>query len=183
MLTPFPYSYLWPGYTDDSSNHQVLLIVLLVNAKRREQLDLWSTFEDRPDDFSGLFRRILSLTLDQTLSPTVRTHLLSFFISAFQSLDCAIVRKECAPLVSISIWQNLSSDALRESKLDQNPHARKAWRASVKRFDASDEAAKSRLRFDRSWLYTLVLDFLNKLYDANAKAGECSSSWYEETKI
>ncbi|KAH7354102.1 intron-binding protein aquarius [Plectosphaerella cucumerina] len=165
-------SYLWPGYTDDSSNHHVLLIVLLVNAKRREQLDLWSTFEDRPDDFSGLFRRILSLTLDQTLSPTIRTHLLSFFISAFQSLDCAIVRKECAPLVSISIWQNLSSDALRESKLDQNPHARKAWRASVKRFDASDEAAKSRLRFDRSWLYTLVLDFLNQLYDANAKADQ-----------
>lgn len=35
-------SYLWPGYTDDSSNFHVLLIVLIVNAKRREQLATWS---------------------------------------------------------------------------------------------------------------------------------------------
>lgn len=174
VLTSVFCSYLWPGYTDESSNHHVLLLVLLINVKRREHLDLWSVFESRPDDFAGLFRRILSLTLETTLSPTIRTHLLSFFISAFQSLDCAIVRKECAPLVSISIWQNLSSDALRETKLDQHPHARKAWRASVKRYDAADESGKSRLRFDRSWLYTLVLDLIKQLYDGNAKAGECA---------
>lgn len=111
------------------------------------------------------------MTLDQTLSATIRTHLLSFFISAFQSLDCAIVRKECAPLVSISIWHNLSSEPLRESKLEQNAHVRKAWRASSKRYDAADEPTKARLRFDRSWLYTLVLNFLGLMYDGNAKSG------------
>lgn len=37
-------SYLWPGYTEQSSNFHVLLIVLIVNAKRREQLATWSTF-------------------------------------------------------------------------------------------------------------------------------------------
>lgn len=35
------YSYLWPGYTEDSSNYHVLLIVLIVNAKRRERLETW----------------------------------------------------------------------------------------------------------------------------------------------
>jgi intron-binding protein aquarius len=34
-------SYLWPGYSEDSSNYHVLLIVLIVNAKRRERLDTW----------------------------------------------------------------------------------------------------------------------------------------------
>ncbi|ROT42795.1 intron-binding protein aquarius [Sodiomyces alkalinus F11] len=158
-------SYLWPGYTDESSNHHVLLIVLLTNVKRREQLTSWSIFEDRSDAFSDLFRRILSMTLDQTLSLNIRTQLLSFLISAFQSLDHAIVRKECAPLLSISIWHNLSTDALRETKLEHNAHVRKAWRASLKRYEAADEATKARLRFERSWLYTLVLDFLSLLYE------------------
>ncbi|KAJ0297041.1 hypothetical protein COL5a_010756 [Colletotrichum fioriniae] len=162
-------SYLWPGYSDDSSNHHVLLLVLLANVKRREQLEAWSIFEDRPDEFSSLFRRILSLTLDQTLSPAIRTHLLSFLISAFQSLDCAIVRKECAPLVSISIWHSLSTEELREEKLEQHAHVRKAWRAAGKRYDAADDATKAKLRFDRSWLYSLVLHFLNLIYTENAK--------------
>lgn len=35
-------SYLWPGYNEQSSNHHVLLIVLLINAKRRERLETWS---------------------------------------------------------------------------------------------------------------------------------------------
>lgn len=112
------------------------------------------------------------MTLDQTLSPTIRTHLLSFLVSAFQSLDCAIVRKECAPLVSISIWHNVSSDRLREAKLEQYAHVRKAWRAASKRYEAADEPTKARLRFERSWLYTLVLNFLGQIYAENGKPGE-----------
>ncbi|KAL0930785.1 DEAD helicases superfamily protein [Colletotrichum truncatum] len=167
-------SYLWPGYTEESSNHHVLLVVLLVNVKRREQLEAWGIFEDRPDDFSSLFRRILSMTLDQTLSPSIRTHLLAFLISAFQSLDCAIVRKECAPLVSISIWHSLSTEELREEKLEQNSHVRKAWRAAAKRYDAADDATKAKLRFDRSWLYTLILQFLSLIYTESVKPDQVS---------
>lgn len=38
-------SYLWPGYTDDASNFHVLLIAMIVNVKRREHLETWSTFD------------------------------------------------------------------------------------------------------------------------------------------
>ncbi|KAK4090216.1 hypothetical protein Purlil1_5387 [Purpureocillium lilacinum] len=163
-------SYLWPGYTEESSNYHVLLMALIVNVKRREHLETWSIFEDKPESFSSMFRRILSLMLDRTLSATVRTHLLCFLIFAFQNLDCAIVRKECAPLVSIGIWQNLSSENQREAHLDQATHLRKAWRASLKRYDAADEPTKARLRFERSWLYSLLLDFLSLLFDGNGKS-------------
>lgn len=112
------------------------------------------------------------MTLDTTLSPTIRTHILSFIISAFQSLDSGIVRKECAPLVSISIWHNLSSDKKRDGKLDQGVQLRKAWRAAAKRYDAADEPTKVRLRFERSWLYTMMLDFINQLYDPDSKTGK-----------
>lgn len=162
-------SYLWPGYSEESSNFHVLLIVLIVNVKRRERLETWDIFSDRPAEFSDLFRRVLSMSLDNSLSWTIRTHILLFVIHAFQSLDCGIVRKECAPLVSISVWHNLSTDKKRDQLLDTQPHLRKAWKASAKRYDAADDATKSRLRFERSWLYTLVLDFLNLLYMDNVK--------------
>lgn len=111
------------------------------------------------------------MTLDASLSWTIRTHVLLFIIYAFQSLDCSIVRKECAPLVSISIWHNISTEEKRDTCLDSGAHLRKAWRASAKRYDAADDATKARLRFERSWLYTLVLDFLALLYSGNAKQG------------
>lgn len=37
-------NYLWPGYSEQASNHHVLLIVLIVNAKRKEHLETWSEF-------------------------------------------------------------------------------------------------------------------------------------------
>lgn len=128
-------------------------------------------FADNTSDFSTLFRRILSMTLDTTLSATIRTHLLSFIISAFQSLDNGIVRKECAPLVSISIWHNISSEKKRERILDHTVQLKKAWRAAGKRYDASDEPTKARLRFERSWLLTLILDFFNQLYGDKLRTG------------
>lgn len=159
-----PLSYLWPGYSENSSNFHVLLIALLTVVKAREKLETWSIFEDRPAEFSSLFSRVLSMSLDHTLSLPIRTHLLNFIIFAFQSLDWTSVRKECAPLVSIAIWHNLSSDAKRETKLTQAPHLKKSWKAAGKRYDSADDATKARLRFERAWLYTLTLDFLRLLY-------------------
>ena len=129
-------------------------------------------FSDRPADFSDLFRRALSMTLDSSLSWAIRTHVLLFITYAFQSLDCPIVRKECASLVSISIWDNLSTEQKQDEMLDSSPHLRKAWRAAAKRYDAADDATKARLRFERSWLYTTVLEFLTLLYFPNAKQGK-----------
>ena len=137
-------------------------------------ITLIDTFADNSTEFSSFFRRILSMTLDKTLSAKIRTHLLSFIISAFQSLDSGIIRKECAPLVSISIWHNISSDKKRETKLDQSVQLRKAWRAANKRYDAADDATKPRLRFERLWLSTLILEFLNELYNEKSKSGQFS---------
>lgn len=109
------------------------------------------------------------MTLDNTLSANIRTHLLSFIISAFQSLDSGIVRKECAPLVSISIWHNLSTETKRERLLDQTIQLRKVWRAAGKRYEAADNSGKGRLRFERSWLFAMILDFFAQLYDPASK--------------
>lgn len=82
------------------------------------------------------------------------------------------MRRECAPLVSIGIWHNISTEKERERLLDQATQLRKSWRAAQKRFDAGDDATKARLRFERSWLYTLLLDFLSIVYEENRKPGK-----------
>lgn len=151
-------------------------MALITNVRSREHLTTWDIYTGNPADFSSFFRRILSMTVDTTQSLTIRTHLLTFVISAFQSLDSGIVRKECAPLVSISIWHNLSTERKREKKLDQAVQLRKAWRAAAKRYDAAEDVIKSRLRFERSWLYSLLLDFLSQLYDPTSKYGKISAS-------
>jgi intron-binding protein aquarius len=35
--------YLWPGFSEASSNHHVLLIAMMINVKRREGLPSWGT--------------------------------------------------------------------------------------------------------------------------------------------
>ncbi|KAJ5543140.1 CWF11 family [Penicillium sp. DV-2018c] len=155
--------FLWPTYTEDASNHHVLLIALIVSVKHREHLPIWDIFSDRPDDFSNLFHRILSMSIDQSISIRSRLSIISFIISAFQSLENTLIRKECAPLVSISVWHNLASDATRERIIAKAPALRKAWRASAKRYEAADDAAKAKMRFERSWLYTMLLDFFQRM--------------------
>lgn len=106
------------------------------------------------------------MSIDTSLSAPIRTHLLSFLLNAFQSLDNGLIRKECAPLVSISIWHNLASEAARERRFEEHGQLRKAWRAAARRYEAADEETKARLRFERSWLYNLLLDFVGRLYGA-----------------
>ncbi|KAI9786178.1 MAG: hypothetical protein M1839_007588 [Geoglossum umbratile] len=166
----FLENYLWPNYSEDSSNYHVLLIALIVNVKSRENLPTWGTFAEKAG-FSSLFRRLLSMNFDISLNIILRTHLLSFVISAFQSLDSGLVRKECAPLVSISVWHNLSTEAVRESKLETQSQLKRAWRAWNKRYEAADGGGKARLRFERSWLFSMILEFLNRLYETEQTLG------------
>ncbi|KAJ5403889.1 hypothetical protein N7509_003760 [Penicillium cosmopolitanum] len=164
--------FLWPTYTEDASNHHVLLIALIVSVKYREHLPIWDIFSDRGDDFSTLFHRILSMSIDPSLPTQSRLSIISFIIGAFQSLENVLIRKECAPLVSISIWHNLASEDARENIVAQFPALKKAWRAAGKRYDAGDEPTKAKMRFERSWLYTMLLDFLRRMNGSEKEQSE-----------
>ncbi|KAF2772813.1 P-loop containing nucleoside triphosphate hydrolase protein [Teratosphaeria nubilosa] len=164
--------YLWPTYDDDASNQHVLLLAYLCNVKRQEHLPVWTLFADRPDEFSSFFQRVTRLSIDGTVDIRAKTHLLSFLVGAFQSLDNGLVRKECAPLVSIGIWQELHSDEAREKALARNTQLQKAWRSSQKKLQGLDQVGQIRVKLERSWLFTALLDFLNKLYQTEVSAKE-----------
>ena len=116
------------------------------------------------------------MSLDASLTAQIRTHLLTFLIIAFQSLDNGLVRKECAPLVSISTWHNLASDSARERRFQEHGQFRRAWRAAAKRYEAADEEAKARLQFERAWLYTLLMDFIGRLFEDSSGKSKFSTS-------
>ena len=134
-----------------------------MDIKRRAHLPVWNHFTDRPSDFSCLFRRILSLNLDNTLPTSSKVLLLSFVIGAFQSLETGLIRKECAPLVSVATWHNLQSRDSRDKLLEKGPSVKKAWRATTKRYEAAPDDNKARLRFEREWLFSMLLDFSSRL--------------------
>lgn len=77
------------------------------------------------------------MTCVTSLSYAKRRLLLAFVIHAFQSLDVPLVRKECAPLVSVSIWAGLSTEEKRDVEFEKFPATRKSWKASLKRFDSA----------------------------------------------
>ncbi|RVD85226.1 uncharacterized protein DFL_003553 [Arthrobotrys flagrans] len=157
--------YLWPNYDEDSTDELVISLIMMAVAKRRENIPLWGNFEASPASFASFFRRVLIMSLSASMPLIPRTHLLCFIISAFQSLDNSLVRKECAPLVSIGIWQNLHSEEAREMRLSEAPQFKKAWRASEKkRLALTDPRSKARLSFERSWLHSLVLQLMHIIH-------------------
>lgn len=165
--------FLWPTFTENASNQHVILIAAFVHVKRQANLSPWAIFSERQDDFSILFHRVLSLNLDSTLPITSSLFLLGFVISAFQSLENDFVRKECAPLVAISIWHNLHKSSRREKELQSSSTRQKAWRSAQKRFDSSDRTTQVKSQFDRAWLYSMVLNFFRRLNpDKTPSTGE-----------
>ncbi|KPI39753.1 Intron-binding protein aquarius [Cyphellophora attinorum] len=153
---------LWPTYSDEASNQHVLLLAFVSHSKQRSGLPSWTLYADRTDDFSSLCRRILSLSLDTSLSVVSRLALLNFVISAFQSLEHDFVRKEFAPLVSIATWHNLHDEAARNRAVEKTSARKKAWKLAQKRFDAASPQDQARIKFERSWLYATLLDFLQR---------------------
>jgi intron-binding protein aquarius len=88
---------------------------------------------------------------------------LLFITTAFRSLDNALIRKECAPLVSISIWHYLHSDEARAAKFEQH-QLRKAWKAANKRYEnAEAETEKPWMDLQRSWLHSMIKDFIRRI--------------------
>lgn len=106
-----------------------------------------------------LFKRVLKLTLDP-IDTKSRVQLFSFLSNCFGSLHVAGLRKQVAPLISISIW-NYLSDGQLNSALDQNVLLKKAWKSANKKYDNADDDRKKEIEFHRSWLFKVTLAFIN----------------------
>ncbi|KAK5309031.1 hypothetical protein LTR70_010661 [Exophiala xenobiotica] len=163
---------LWPTWDESCSNQHALLLAAFINYKKETRMLAWPAFTQPADRFDSLFRRILSLSLDSSTTVSSRTITLSFLTTSFRSLEQDVVRRECAPLVSIGIWDYLHTDQSRDAHLDAVLSRKKAWRSAKKRFDAADQDTKLRIRLERAWLFNMLLDLFRRMNSEAASRGD-----------
>ncbi|KAK9454432.1 P-loop containing nucleoside triphosphate hydrolase protein [Dipodascopsis uninucleata] len=156
--------YLWPNWNSNSKDDHAISVVLTTVIKKKEGLVDWNLFETRPDDFGSLFQRILMLSSVPTTPIKIRSYIILFVDLAFQSLDSMLVRRQCAPLVSIGIISCLHSIGARNSFFAKYPSLKKPWKSSNKRFESAEESQKVRYRLERGWLFSIIVDTIQMLY-------------------
>ncbi|KAK9470806.1 P-loop containing nucleoside triphosphate hydrolase protein [Dipodascopsis tothii] len=181
--------FLWPHFSAASADDHAISIALMAVAKSRDGRLDWGLFGNNDGAFAALVHRILELVLQTDTRAPAAPLLLAFVTLAFQALDVEAVRKECAPLVSIGVWTSLHSADARESALASAPHLRKVWRGTSKRFDAAladagaDADRKARLRFDRTWLYSVLLKYVGALAGPADAAALASAERFVELLV
>ncbi|CCJ30552.1 unnamed protein product [Pneumocystis jirovecii] len=142
--------YLWKYISHESTDNHIYSIAIL---------SVYKKTTSKPWEMIQL----------DTTKAILRTYLISFVILSFQHFDNPILRKECIPLVSIDIWTNLSSEEVRKSRISLHNHVQKLWKANIKRYNTSEDELKSKMLFNRNWLFKIVIDFINFLYNKKNK--------------
>ncbi|KAI7884684.1 P-loop containing nucleoside triphosphate hydrolase protein [Lichtheimia hyalospora FSU 10163] len=165
-FTQYLEKYLWPYFDENkaSTNH-VVSICLMVNEKFRQRVAPWDTFESDPAKFTAFFDRVIRLLVPaQDLSLRVQRIILVFLIYCFQSLENAMVRKECLKLLPITIWSNFAHAQRRDVIFGEFIQLRKLWNSTRKKYDAADESTKEKLTFEQQWMSNLLRSFIETIY-------------------
>ncbi|XP_054156654.1 RNA helicase aquarius-like [Oppia nitens] len=171
-LSRYLENYLWPNFgqlvTADAAVgvEYLMSIVVMVNEKFRERVNVWQCFEMNPQFFGQLVSQVTRLMIAKetadNLSFKERTALLVFIIHCFNGIEVKIIRDEIQKYVSLSIWSNLSAKR-REMEFKKVPKLRKYWSAIQKKDKQMDSETRERVLFERSFLCNLIKQFFGYL--------------------
>ncbi|XP_030764098.1 RNA helicase aquarius [Sitophilus oryzae] len=165
-------NFLWPNYKPGASLAHILSIVIMVNEKFRERVQVWQAFRKQNEHFPDFFQRVLLACLEDELLINLKeqTAVLVFLNHCFNSMEEAICRDQVKRLVSLSMWISLQPNR-REYEFKKNPKWKKYWRA-IQRKDKPEQLDK--LIWERTFLHKLMLKFLSVL-DTIGEQGICPS--------
>lgn len=149
-------NYLWKYFDAEKATFAHLMsIIVMVNEKFREGVAAWDCFHDREEVFPQLFERILGLRSEKMIVQE-KTHYIVFLIGCFQSLEDAMIRKECMRLVSIQLWGSANPQRI-EKELKNRPKLQRHW-ANLREKEESDPKIKS--SHERTFIPGLMSEFL-----------------------
>ncbi|XP_063985951.1 RNA helicase aquarius [Diachasmimorpha longicaudata] len=156
-------NFLWPNYNGkDATRAHTLSIVVMVNEKFRERVQVWEAFERNSTHFSGFFQRVLETCLEDSILDfdlKEQTALIVFLNHCFNSMEVILVREEVKRLVSLSMWVSLQQGR-RELEFRKHPKWRKQWKIIQKR---DKPELKEKLEWDRKFLHKLMIKFMRIL--------------------
>ncbi|XP_058466843.1 RNA helicase aquarius [Malaya genurostris] len=157
-------NYLWPNYCGEKSTRAHLMsIVVMLNEKFREKVEVWQIFDNRADQFPIFFQNVLEACLEEiTVTPfnmREQTSLLVFLNHCFNSMEVELCRNQAKRLVSLAMWSCLQPRR-REQELKEIPEWKKFWKRLQKR---DKPEMKEKFEWERHFLQNLMIKFMNIL--------------------
>jgi len=137
-------------------------IVVMVNEKFRERVQVWEAFEKNPTHFPGFFQNVLEACLEESIMDfdlKEQTALIVFLNHCFNSMEILLVREEVKRLVSLSMWISLQHGR-RELEFRKYPKWRKYWKI-IRKKDNPEQ--KEKLEWERRFLHKLMIKFMTIL--------------------
>ncbi|XP_017768552.1 PREDICTED: intron-binding protein aquarius isoform X2 [Nicrophorus vespilloides] len=155
-------NYLWPNYSHKATHAHIMSIVIMLNEKFRERVQVWQAFKENSQHFPHFFEQVLNLSVERDeLLITIKeqTSLLVFVNRCFNSMEEPICRDQVKRLVSLSMWVSLQS-ARRDSEFRRCPKWEKYWKAIQKK-DKPEMMEK--LMWERTLLHKMMCKFMEVL--------------------
>lgn len=156
-------NFLWPNYNVKTATRaHTMSIVVMVNEKFRERVQVWEAFEKNPEHFPEFFQKVLEACLDESIMDfdlKEQTALIVFLNHCFNSMEVLLVREEVKRLVSLSMWISLQQGR-RELEFRKYPKWRKYWKV-IRKKDSPE--VKERLEWERKFLHKLMIKFMTIL--------------------
>lgn len=153
-------NFLWPNYNaETASRAHTMSIVIMVNEKFRERVQVWEAFEKNPTNFPGFFQNVLEACLEDSICDfdlRQQTSLIVFLNHCFNSMEVELVREEVKRLVSLSMWISLQQGR-RELEFKKFPKWRKYWKLIRKK---DNPERKEKLEWERRFLHKLMIKFM-----------------------
>ncbi|XP_055588433.1 RNA helicase aquarius [Uranotaenia lowii] len=171
-------NYLWPNYRGEvASRAHLMSIVVMLNEKFREKVEVWKVFENNADQFPVFFQQVLEACLadpstESEFSMREQTGLLVFLNHCFNSMEVELCRNQAKRLVSLAMWSCLQPKR-REQELKNIPEWRKFWKKLQKRDKAE---LKEKLEWERHFLQNLVIKFMNILESIPIEGPVCADT-------
>ncbi|XP_035724204.1 RNA helicase aquarius-like isoform X1 [Vespa mandarinia] len=156
-------NFLWPNYhVETATRAHTMSIVVMVNEKFRERVQVWEAFEKNPTQFAGFFQKVLEACLEESIMDfdlKEQTALIVFLNHCFNSMEVPLVREEVKRLVSLSMWISLQ-EGRRELEFKKYPKWRKYWKVIRKK---DNPELKEKLEWERKFLHRLMIKFMTIL--------------------
>ncbi|XP_018395244.1 PREDICTED: intron-binding protein aquarius-like [Cyphomyrmex costatus] len=156
-------NFLWPNYKAESATREhTMSIVVMVNEKFRERVQVWEAFEKNSTEFAGFFQKVLEACLEKSIMDfnlKEQTALIVFLNHCFNSMEVTLVREEAKRLVSLSMWISLQQGR-RELEFRKYPKWRKYWKIIRKK---DNPTYKEKLEWERKFLHKLMIKFMTIL--------------------
>ncbi|XP_076383980.1 RNA helicase aquarius [Megalopta genalis] len=156
-------NFLWPNYNaNNATRAHTMSIVVMVNEKFRERVQVWEAFEKNPEHFPEFFQNVLEACLEDSIMDfdlKEQTALIVFLNHCFNSMEISLVREEVKRLVSLSMWISLQQGR-RELEFKKYPMWRKYWKILRKK---DNPEIKEKLEWERKFLHRLMIKFMKIL--------------------